>query len=178
MPSNLYFLSFITLVFVISKFLMSLSYTLRLLPQDEFIDATSPIYFGEDGIEARSRTDWDNSHVVSVVMEYLFDPDVEGFGVKQFGLVSKSWAIGSYKLLSRHLSQRGNCQTLNQKGWVSFMRKYNWGRFISSGACKDVYMVQNSFTGSLDAVSVMDIADLVERDMELAIKQEIEVWTM
>ena len=55
------------------------------------------------------------------------------------------------------------------------MRTYNWGKFLSSGACKDVYMVKNNSTGTLDAVSVMDIGDLEERGMELAIKQEIEV---
>ena len=118
--------------------------------------------------------DWDNPNIASTVLEYLFDPRFIDAGIGMYRLVSKSWAIGSYKLLANHLSEIGNCQQMNQKAWVSFMRAHNWGKFLSSGACKDVYMVQDN-VGHVDAVSVMNIEDLRARDMELAIKQEIEV---
>lgn len=91
-----------------------------------------------------------------------------------FRLVSKAWAVGSYKLLARHLSAIDNCQMMTYASWARFMRVYNWGKFLSAGACKEVYCVQEP-SGALAAVSVMDVDDLRERDMELAITQELEI---
>ena len=84
-------------------------------------------------------------------------------------------ALGVYKLISKYYSEIGNCQQMKQKDWSSFMRTYNWGKFLSQGACKSVYCVKSMKSYDIQAVSIMDVNELRDRDMELAVKQELEV---
>lgn len=93
-----------------------------------------------------------------------------------YRLVSKSWALGSFRLLARHLSHAENSPALPWSRWAKFVSRYSWGRFLASGACKNVYCVQNTHnSGLLEAVSVMDVHDLEARDMGDAVTKEIEI---
>jgi hypothetical protein len=116
----------------------------------------------------------DNQNIVAFVLSFLFDRS-DPTALHVFSMVSKSWALGYYKILTNYLSESGNCQQLDRKEWVNFMTAHNWGKFLSSGACKNVYCVQDSISGRFDAVSVMDVVDLEERGMDLAVRQETEV---
>jgi serine/threonine protein kinase len=120
------------------------------------------------------------SSLSSLSQESLIHADSKEYGSLRNSPISvcrqvcKAWAIASFKHLARTLSVPGKCQELHWQGWAKFARRYNWGRFLNQGACKEVYCVQNAETGALEVVSVMDILDLRERDMELAISQELE----
>jgi serine/threonine protein kinase len=93
-----------------------------------------------------------------------------------YRLVSKAWALGSYRLLARHLSHAENSPALPWSRWARFVSRYSWGRFLAAGACKSVYCVQNQHnSGALEAISVMDVNDLEHRDMGDAVTQELEI---
>jgi hypothetical protein len=133
-------------------------------------------------------------NIITFILEYLLGDNIsEKFGKKKnsrgtrtacvesnymdsssYRLVSKCWALGSYRLLARHLANAENCQSLNWSEWSSFVKRNPWGKFLQQGACKNVFCVQNT-KGGLEAVSVMDVADLNERGMEAAIAQELEI---
>lgn len=127
-----------------------------------------------DVIENGKSHHCDNPNIVAFVLSFLFERS-DPSAIHVFSMVSKSWAVGYYKILTNYMSESGNCQQLDRKGWVSFMNVHNWGKFLSSGACKNVYCVQDSISGRFDAVSVMDVVDLEERGMDLAVRQETEV---
>jgi serine/threonine protein kinase len=93
-----------------------------------------------------------------------------------YRLVSKAWAVASYKLLAKHLSTLEDTDStlVNYTKWSSFMRARPWGRFLSSGACKEVFCVQDQM-GTRQAVSVMDVTDLRKRDMDAAVGRELEI---
>jgi hypothetical protein len=96
--------------------------------------------------------------------------------IYSYRLVSKAWALGSYRLLARHLSNIDNCPNLDWGKYSNFIRKCSWGKFLSKGACKDVFAVSNSSKGGLiEAVSIMDVDDLYDRGIEEEITQELEI---
>jgi len=108
------------------------------------------------------------------------DPAAQREDATSYRLVSKAWALGSYRLLARHLSRAENCPALDYPEWSAFVRRNAYGKFLSQGACKDVYCVQpapRSLADApcLDAVSVMDVEDLDARGMGDAVAQELEV---
>jgi hypothetical protein len=61
-----------------------------------------------------------------------------------YRLVSKCWALGSYRLLARHLANAKNCQSLNWSEYSSFVKRNPWGKFLQQGACKNVFCIQNT----------------------------------
>lgn len=79
--------------------------------------------------------------------------------------------------IARSLSDIDNVTfALVYEKWSAFVKKYNWGKFLSQGACKNVYAVANPAVGGrLEAVSVMDIDDMRDREMTLAVTQELEI---
>ena len=140
--------------------------------------------------------DWNCPHVVTYVLQYLLgdeaqalargrgsgageqkggrrgrgkrtaDPVAQQEDATSYRLVSKAWALGSYRLLARHLSRAENCPALDYQEWSSFVRRNAYGKFLSQGACKDVYCVQPvpralADAPCLDAISVMDVAGAV-----------------
>jgi hypothetical protein len=91
--------------------------------------------------------------------------------------VCKSWAMCTYIITARRRSdfEANKILSFNYSRWLQFVSKFCWGRFLSQGACKDVYCIQNPSNGRLEAVSVMDIDDLKARDMQSAITQELQI---
>jgi len=130
-------------------------------------------------IEDYVGPDWNNSVVVSNVMLFLGDM------TSDLLLVSKQWALECFKIRAASLSQPGACQALDHRGWTRFMMEYGDGKFLSAGACKDVFCVypQSSILPSLpfpsgagfQAVSVMDMLDLQERGVADSIARELEI---
>ena len=92
-----------------------------------------------------------------------------------FRLVSKAWALGTYRLLARYLSILRHSSYFNWSNWAKFVSRYPWGRYLNDGATKHVYCVQNKDTGTLEAVSIMNIIELQKRSMEAAITKELEI---
>ena len=60
--------------------------------------------------------------------------------------------LGSYRLLARHLGNAENSQNLNYTQWSNFSKRHPWGKFLSRGACKDVFCVRDT-DGVIEAVS-------------------------
>ena len=153
---------------------------------------------GETCIATRTEcnVDWNNSGIIMLVLDFLIGDSLGALSSRtrvkkskcrrtrnamsaaedrlSFRLVSKAWALGSYRLLSRHLSNFDNSQNLAWSNYCAFVAKYSAGFFLSRGACKTVFCVAGA-TGACEAVSVMDIDDLFERGMEECITQEIEI---
>jgi hypothetical protein len=144
--------------------------------------------------EARTVVDWNRSSIVSLVLEFLMGSSNGARGgmrrrraderkqqlmlsslqeVFPCRLVSKDWALGYYRLLARNLSDAKLSIAKDYGGWSDFVRRYSAGKFLSSGACKNVYSVQTSY--GTEAVSVMNVNDLADRGMDLAISQELEI---
>jgi len=147
-------------------------------------------------------SDWNQTSIVSCVLEFLLGDN--GLGQTQpndntgrvtrgarkgrrttnkeqnkedytsYRKVSKAWALGSYRLLARHMSCPANTPLMPYSKWLRFANTFAWGKFLSSGACKRVYCVQNP-AGLLEAVSVMNVEDLRARSMEGAISKELEI---
>ena len=80
------------------------------------------------------------------------NPDSIFMDASSYRVVSKSWALSSFRLLARHLANAENCQSLSYVEWSNFVKRNSYGKFLSRGACKDVFCVQN-IKGSLEAVS-------------------------
>ena len=78
---------------------------------------------------------------------------------------------------SRTADGPGQAMFLNFKRFSRFLSSHYEGRFLSEGACKDVYRVRNADVEGRrqEAVSVMDLEDLEERDMAVAVAQELEI---
>lgn len=147
-------------------------------------------------------SDWNQTSIVSCVLEFLLGDN--GLGQSQpsesagrsrrvarggrrttnkeqneedytsYRKVSKAWALGSYRLLARNMSCPANTPLMPFSKWLRFANTFSWGKFLSSGACKRVYCVQNP-AGLLEAVSVMNVEDLQARNMEGAISKELEI---
>ncbi len=146
-----------------------------------------------------ASADWNQTSIVSYVLEFLLGDNGLGTPAELFPLgarvrrgrrttnkeqiaedytsyrkVSKAWALGSYRLLARHMSIPANTPLMPYSRWLRFANNYAWGKFLSSGACKKVYCVQNPL-GMLEAVSVMNVEDLRARSMEGAVSKELEI---
>ena len=165
------------------------------------VQLSGPCCFGDDletdaedasmSSGSRSVANWNDSFLVALVLDYLVGATkvtrkigrrrVEADGASdddvlhKLRLVSKDWAVGCYRLLARVQCNHKFGTAKNYEGWSSFVRKYCWGAFLSSGACKEVFSVQRSGGRQCDAVSVMDLDDLRRRDMDFAVTQELEV---
>ena len=79
------------------------------------------------------------------------NPDSIFWDSSSYRVVCKSWALASFRLLARHLGNAKNCQSLQYGNWVNFVKRNPYGKFLSRGACKDVFCVQNT-KGELEAV--------------------------
>jgi hypothetical protein len=139
-----------------------------------------------------SNEDWNHSVVVSNIMTFLLDAASPSSNIMgDISVVSKSWALECYKLRAANLSQPGACQRLDGTGWVRFMSQYGEGKFLSAGACKDVFCVHaqpapvsglvmdeetnKDNSSRLQAVSVMDMIDLQDRGVADSISRELEI---
>lgn len=136
-----------------------------------------------------TNIDWSQSSIITYVLEFLVVDNSQismtggrrtktqkfiGDDSKSYRLVSKAWALASYRLLARHMSNFSNCQTFTWTNWARFVKSYGRGFFLSQGACKSVYCIQDS-KGSKQAVSIMDIDDLTKRGMNNMISKELEI---
>ena len=126
--------------------------------------------------------DWNNSTIVSQVFPYV------SYALEDLCAVSKTWAMECFKIRASKLSQPDGSQHLDREGWIKFMKKYREGKFLSAGACKDVFSVipqQPTSRNSLifdsiplmrtQAVSVMDMLDLEARGVAGSISRELEI---
>jgi hypothetical protein len=134
--------------------------------------------FDDSEVLEASSVDWNNPIVASYVCEFL-DPGECAINAS----VSTAWALAFFKSRARQLSIGGNCDCLDKHHWVQFMAKYSDGAYLSQGACKMVYRVRAGAPNvdmadedcRWDAVSVMDIQDLVDRGVEESISRELEI---
>ena len=90
------------------------------------------------------------------MFEILFDCNLK-LKINYFPLIIYSFLfffifLGSYRLLARHLSNSENCQSLNWSDYLNFLKRNSVGKFLSRGACKDVFCIKNA-KGGLEAVS-------------------------
>ena len=140
-----------------------------------------------------NTADWNNPVIIALALNFLVDTRQSKSGRRKIGLnvllsslnqlhlcrlVSKSWAIGYYRIVARTLSDSNTPPISQHDRWSSFIRQFEWGKFLASGACKEVYCVQKKDNLRLEAISIMDLVDLRDRDMELAVSQEVEVSLM
>ena len=153
---------------------------------------------------ADTAADWNQTSIVSYVLEFLLGDSGEAvlsqmsqnMGQKSgrgrpkgkrtqnkqqiledytsYRKVSKAWALGSYRLLAKHLSSPESSQMMPYHKYMRFAQRFPWGQYLASGACKSVYCVQNE-EGLLEAVSIMNVLDLRARGMEAAIAKELEI---
>ena len=108
--------------------------------------------------------DWTSPRVVAAVLEFLLgttvathhsggggggrhgprrtaDPAALDAEATSYRLVSKAWALCSYRLLARHLSRTATCPEMGQDAWAAFLRRNPRGALLSQGAVKNVYCV-------------------------------------
>lgn len=109
-------------------------------------------------------------------------------------LVNKLWSLSAHRTLYSRMNKRiwsaginGNLRSkgkgrgkksVDSSSWdkyESFIKAYPCGIYLTSGACKEVFCVRKEGGGSLSAVSVMNITDLVERDMQECVLQELDI---
>lgn len=91
--------------------------------------------------------------------------------------VNKAWCLAAYMVIAKRrsgLKAPGPAMTTSDR-YMSFVRKFSEGKFLSEGACKQVYCVRHPSNDALEAVSVMNIDDLVSRDMSDSITQELQI---
>lgn len=91
--------------------------------------------------------------------------------------VCKTWALAAYMVIAKRKSSLDTAEQLcfDYPRFSRFANKFQDGRYLSQGVCKDVYCVVNPSTSNLEAVSVMDVDDLLERGMDVAITQELQI---
>ena len=136
------------------------------------------------------KADWNDASMIAYVLQFLVDSGpgagsavrrtrnkkAEQEDAMNYRLVSRAWALASYRLLARQLAHSESSPVFPWPRWAKFVSKFSWGRFLSSGACKQVYCVQNQGnSGILEAVSVMNVLDLEARDMGQAVTKELEI---
>ena len=101
------------------------------------------------------KADWNDTSIVTYVLQFLLVTGHRCCGVSggsgstttvdapatskqledatSYRLVSKAWALGSYRLLAHHLAHAENSPTFRWPRWAKFVSKFSWGRFLSSG---------------------------------------------
>jgi hypothetical protein len=91
--------------------------------------------------------------------------------------VNKTWALAAYMVVARRKSSlvAASQASFDFPRYQAFATKFQSGVYLSEGVCKNVYCVYNPASQNLEALSVMDIDDLRERDMTLAVTQEIHI---
>jgi hypothetical protein len=91
--------------------------------------------------------------------------------------VSKAWSLATYMVIAQRKSSLswGAAQSFAFDRFTRFVNRYRDGAFLSQGACKDVYAIVNPASNKLEALSVMDMDDLHEREMDSAITQELHI---
>lgn len=115
---------------------------------------------------------WDNPSIVALAMEFLIGPD---FDYMRPMLICKAWAVGVISVLARRRCHAiSTSPAITSNNWKSFLKSHIWGSFLSEGACKKVYRVQDQ-QQQLHAVSVMDLDDLEEKGMSEVVAQELEI---
>jgi hypothetical protein len=98
--------------------------------------------------------------------------------IRVFEKVCKSWSISAYMLKTKYLSdfEMNKLNSFSYQQWKDFVGKHCKGKFLSQGVCKHVYCVENADNNNQnEAVSVMNILDLKERGMELAITNDLQI---
>lgn len=134
--------------------------------------------FDDSAVLESSSVDWNSPIVASYVCEYLNPEECTVYAA-----VSRAWALAYFKYRAHQLSICGNCDNFGKSQWIRFMSKYSNGTYLSEGACKIVYQVSATGNNSAssddasrwDAISVMDIKDLVDRGVEESISRELEI---
>lgn len=91
--------------------------------------------------------------------------------------VSKTWALAAYMVIAKRKSSLATAGQLSfdYSRFLKFSTKFQDGKYLSEGVCKNVYCVLNPATSNLEAVSVMDVEDLLARGMDVAITQELQI---
>ena len=91
--------------------------------------------------------------------------------------VNKTWALATYMVVAKRKSSLdlGAMMSFDFARFGKFAKKFQAGAYLSEGVCKNVYCILNPGSAQLEALSVMDIDDLRERDMVLAVTQEIQI---
>lgn len=97
--------------------------------------------------------------------------------------VKESFQLANKKLylcvLSYFITKNGLSNVLDLKGFITwkkfnlFIKEYSRGCLIGEGACKRVYRLFSSTSEPSIALSIMDIDDLEDRGMEIAISKEL-----
>lgn len=66
-----------------------------------------------------------------------------GKSVDPWFLVSKVWALASYRQVAKFKSNPTNILMFSSNQWTNFLSKFNYGKYLSEGACKKVYCIQD-----------------------------------
>ena len=78
-------------------------------------------------------TDWSNSVIVSYILNYLSPEELVNNAIMS---VSKSWAIAYYRVTAKRTSEYES-PLFEYNSWYKFINNNAWGKYLSSGACKD-----------------------------------------
>lgn len=153
--------------------------------------------FGDQSLNSCSEQEseavcdiWSVSTFLYSFMQFLTCEDLR----RSCLLVNKLWSLSAHRILYSRMNKRiwsaGNNGSLRSKGkgrgkkvfdaaswekYESFIKAHPCGIYLTSGACKEVFCVRKEGGKSLSAVSVMNITDLVERDMQDCILQELDI---
>lgn len=149
-------------------------------------------------IISATEIDWSSHHLMTLILPYLVE-DVDEVkkalskGVAKMRKVYKSmresclpiqstcknWYLCVSMLASRMKSdlELGRSMLLKWDKYNAAMSRYASGKYLSEGVCKRVYAV-TTMEGEKEAISVMDINDLQEREMDFAITQELQISLM
>ena len=114
---------------------------------------------------------WSHPLVLSGVIPFLADNPVD---MQSMSKVNKAWSISICRIQATTINDKQGHYT-QWSQYNDLCKKYSWGAFLSSGACKDVFCIQNKGTNELSAIGISDLDDLSERGMESVTKQELEI---
>jgi hypothetical protein len=144
--------------------------------------------------------DWTNISIVYWVMDFLIEYDTPKINqaakskratgkkaaavnqnakqtsseARPWLFVCKTWRLAALRHHASYRSRPENVQFMAHGQWVTCMLNYKWKKFLGEGACKKVYCVQDKRANDF-AISLVDIDDMQERDMEDAIIQELAI---
>lgn len=140
---------------------------------------------------SRGYAYWSDDAVVLQVLSYFSTAELAGYALPSsnsshtrigrehknprlsgLAAVSKTWALCAYRHIANRLSAHGGA-VYDYSNWAKFFSRFNSGKFLTRGACKEVYKVTRD--NCTDAVSVLDMKDLQARDMHHCIAQEMAI---
>ena len=146
-----------------------------------------------------SRSDWCHPVVVAALFGFQYDAiigDCDKFSnVKNASIprlnvtalatanlgdmraVCKTWAVAGSKVLARLGSEEKHLLSYNYHELLCLLN-ISKSEFVSEGSCKRVHKITRLGTGNKQvvmAVSVMDVEDLKDREMDTAVRREMEI---